>query len=128
MAEAHRFYLSGDYRGALGCLSSILQGPGRLARKAEAAYWAGFCHLKLGEFPAAQTRFKQAISELKLPHFLGPATAGLAESFMGQKNYSQAAACYQKALEQYPEFIEKEIAARRLAEAKSNSENAEHSK
>ena len=119
MREAHRLYLEGNYRAALGPLNAILEAQGPSKAEGEAAYWAGFCCLKLGEYFQAIQNFQMAIGRLKSPHLLGPAYVGSGDSYLGRRDYKQAYGYYEKALKFYSRFLDESIVKQKMKQARS---------
>ncbi|MBI2193858.1 MAG: SPOR domain-containing protein [Planctomycetes bacterium] len=124
MSEAYRHYLGGQYRQALESLRPWLQLPAGSPGVAEAAFWAGFCHLKLGDYVLAEKRFQTAVGGLGQPNFLGPAFVGLADSEMAQGHYREAVSHYERALQQFGAYVDRVRAEARASEAREHLPDA----
>ena len=121
LVEGQRCFLSGSYRKALRPLTEILDARGKSPWDGEAAYWAGFCHLRLGNYLDAEKRFSLAVEELTEPYLLGPGLVGLAESQHQQGKYRPAIAHYQRALAGYADFVDRTVVGQRVEAARRKS-------
>jgi len=121
LVDGQHCFLSGSYRKALRPLTEILDARGKSPVDGEAAYWAGFCHLRLGNYLDAEKRFSLAVEELTEAYFLGPGLVGLAESQHQQGKYRPAIVHYQKALESYADFVDRALVSQRVDAARRKS-------
>lgn len=118
LAEGREEFLSQKYREALEPFTSLVVGDVGSAAKSEAAYWAGFCYIKLGNYPKAEESFHLALEKLEQPYLVGPARAALADSLAAQGKFESAEREYARALKKYASYVDADVIRSRLANAR----------
>jgi tetratricopeptide (TPR) repeat protein len=96
----------GNYQEAVRPLEQVMISGGYAREEAEAAYWAGFCYLKLGKYDLAERRFQQAVHDLVESHLVGTAYVGLGDSLQAQGKRDKAREYYRRALDDHSTFID----------------------
>lgn len=124
ISRAQELFLAGDYKKALKPLEDVLSLGPRSRARAEAAYWAGFCYLKLNNYERASGSFRYAAAKLKTPFYKGPALVGLGDSEAMSGNYATAAKNYEQALSKYRKYIDAPEVEKRLGLAKAKEKAA----
>jgi cell division septation protein DedD len=121
MNLAQEYFLAGRYEEALVPLNELLGTKGRSTGRGEAAYWAGFCHLKLGDYRQATDRLRQALSDLKDPQRDGPGLVGLGDSLLGQGASREAEEQYAKALTAYSRYVDQELVRQKMVSTRGGA-------
>jgi len=113
-----------DYAAALAGFRFFLELHGQSALSANAQYWMGECHYRLGHFKDALDAFYNVISYYPLSQKLAASTLKIGQIYARQGDREKAQMMYERVTNQYPDSAEAEVARKALDGAIVKSEPA----
>ncbi|HVG02418.1 MAG TPA: tol-pal system protein YbgF [Nitrospira sp.] len=113
-----------DYNAALAGFRFFLELHGQSALSANAQYWMGECHYRLGHFKDALDAFYNVISYYPLSQKLAAATLKIGQIYGRQGDREKAQMMYERVTDQYPDSAEAEVARKALDGAVAKTEPA----
>jgi len=115
LAEAKALYSSKEYAKALEQFSALIQNAPDDLQKAEATLWQGRCHTALGNKADALEAYQSA-HELAEESLIGiQALENLASVYVSLGDYEKAEDTFEKAIADYPEICDADLASRDVA-------------
>ncbi len=114
-AQGEKYYLAGDFTGAISAFSDFLRQKPRSAYAARAFYFRGKAKLILEDYEAAREDFLQAHKKARTDEVRAGALIGLGDVDFVQDNYSSAKAYYKRALKLPQENYDADILLYKLA-------------
>jgi tol-pal system protein YbgF len=103
-----------DYTAALAGFQFFLELHGQSALSANAQYWMGECHYRLGHFKDALGAFYNVISYYPLSQKLAASTLKIGQIYARQGDREKAQMMYERVTDQYPDSAEAEVARKAL--------------
>ena len=113
-----------DYNAALAGFRFFLELHGQSALSANAQYWMGECHYRLGHFKDALGAFYNVISYYPSSQKLAASTLKIGQIYSRQGDREKAQMMYERVTDQYPDSAEAEVARKALEAAGAKSEPA----
>ena len=111
-----------DYAAALAGFRFFLELHGQSSLSANAQYWMGECHYRLGHFKDALDAFYNVISYYPLSQKLAASTLKIGQIYTRQGDREKAQMMYERVTDQYPDSPEAEVARKALDGAIAKSD------
>lgn len=110
-----------DYEAALAGFRFFLEIHRQSSLAANAQYWIGECHFRLGHYKDALKSFYDVISYYPLSPKLAASSLKIGQTYTKLKDHEKARMMYERVIDEYPDSSEAEIARKALeAEAARN--------
>lgn len=106
-----------DYEAALAGFRFFLELHGQSALAANAQYWAGECHYRLGHYKEALTAFYNVVSYYPLSPKLAGSTLKIGKIYTKLHDDEKARMMYERVLTQFPDSQEASLARTALEAA-----------
>jgi tol-pal system protein YbgF len=103
-----------DHEAALAGFRFFLELHGQSSLAANAQYWAGECHYRLGRYKEALKSFYHVVSYYPLSPKLAASTLKIGQTYTRLKDHEKARMTYERVVDQYPESAEAELARKAL--------------
>ena len=113
-----------DYKAALAGFRFFLELHGQSALSANAQYWMGECHYRLGHLKEALDAFYNVISYYPQSQKLAASTLKIGQIYGRQSDREKAQMMYERVTDQYPDSAEAEVARTALDGAVAKTELA----
>jgi tol-pal system protein YbgF len=113
-----------DYEAALAGFRFFLEIHGQSSLAANAQYWIGECHFRLGHYKDALKSFYDVVSYYPLSPKLAASSLKIGQTYTKMKDYEKANMMYERVVDQYPDSAEAEIARKALDAAAARAEPA----
>ena len=111
-----------DYEAALAGFRFFLELHGQSSLAANAQYWIGECHYRLGHYKDALKSFYDVVSYYPLSPKLAASSLKIAQTYTKIKDHEKARMMYERVVDQYPDSAEAEIARKALEAAAARDE------
>ena len=111
-----------DYEAALAGFRFFLELHGQSSLAANAQYWIGECHYRLGHYKEALKSFYDVVSYYPLSPKLAASSLKIGQTYTKMKEYEKANMMYERVVDQYPDSAEAEIARKALEAAAARAE------
>jgi tol-pal system protein YbgF len=111
-----------DYEAALAGFRFFLELHGQSSLAANAQYWIGECHFRLGHYKEALKSFYDVVSNYPLSPKLAASSLKIGQTYTKMKDHEQARMMYERVVDQYPDSSEAEIARKALEAAVARNE------
>ena len=111
-----------DYEAALAGFRFFLELHGQSSLAANAQYWIGECHYRLGHYKDALKSFYDVVSYYPLSPKLAASSLKIAQTYTKIKDHEKARMMYERVVDQYPDSAEAEIARKALDAAAARDE------
>jgi len=89
---------------------------------ANAQYWIGECHFRLGHYQEALKSFYDVVSYYPLSPKLAASSLKIGQTYTKLKDHEKARMMYERVVDQYPDSAEAEIARKALETAAAPNE------
>jgi len=103
-----------DYEAALAGFRFFLELHGQSSLAANAQYWTGECHYRLGHYKEALKSFYDVVSYYPLSPKLAASSLKIGQTYTKMKDHEKARMMYERVIDQYPDSSEAEIARKAL--------------
>jgi tol-pal system protein YbgF len=103
-----------DYEAALAGFRFFLELHGQSSLAANAQYWIGECHYRLGHYKEALKSFYDVVSYYPLSPKLAASSLKIGQTYTKMKDHEKARMMYERVIDQYPDSSEAEIARKAL--------------
>jgi len=103
-----------DYEAALAGFKFFIELHGQSSLAANAQYWIGECHYRLGHYKEALKSFYVVVSNYPLSPKLAASSLKIGQIYSKMKDHEQARLMYEQVVDQYPDSSEAEIARKAL--------------
>jgi tol-pal system protein YbgF len=103
-----------DYEAALAGFRFFIELHGQSSLAANAQYWIGECHYRLGHYKEALKSFYVVVSTYPLSPKLAASSLKIGQIYSKMKDHEQARMMYEQVVDQYPDSSEAEIARKAL--------------
>lgn len=103
-----------DYEAALAGFRFFLELHGQSSLAANAQYWIGECHFRLGHYKEALKSFYDVVSYYPLSPKLAASSLKIGQTYTKMKDHEKARMMYERVVDQYPDSSEAEIARKAL--------------
>jgi len=103
-----------DYEAALAGFHFFLELHRQSSLAANAQYWIGECHYRLGHYKEALKSFYDVVSYYPLSPKLAASSLKIAQTYTKMKDHEKAHMMYERVVDQYPDSAEAEIARKAL--------------
>jgi tol-pal system protein YbgF len=103
-----------DYEAALAGFRFFIELHGQSSLAANAQYWIGECHYRLGHYKEALKSFYVVVSNYPLSPKLAASSLKIGQIYSKLKDPEQARMMYEQVVDQYPDSSEAEIARKAL--------------
>jgi tol-pal system protein YbgF len=113
-----------DYEAALAGFRFFLELHGQSSLAANAQYWSGECHYRLGRYKEALKSFYHVVSYYPLSPKLAASTLKIGQTYTRLKDHEKARMTYERVVDQYPESAEAELARKALDVAPMRDEES----
>ena len=117
-------YKHKDYEAALAGFRLFLELHKQSSLAANAQYWIGECHYRLGHYKEALKSFYDVVSYYPLSPKLAASSLKIAQTHTKMKDHEQARMMYERVIDQYPDSPEAEIARKALETSADRNEPA----
>lgn len=111
-----------DYEAALAGFRFFLELHGQSSLAANAQYWIGECHFRLGHYKEALKSFYDVVSYYPLSPKLAASSLKIAQTYTKIKDHEKARMMYERVVDQYPDSAEADIARKALETAAERDE------
>jgi tol-pal system protein YbgF len=111
-----------DYEAALAGFRFFLELHGQTSLAANAQYWIGECHFRLGHYKEALKSFYDVVSYYPLSPKLAASSLKIGQTYTKMKDFEKARMMYERVIDQYPDSSEAEIARKALDAAAARNE------
>ncbi len=111
-----------DYEAALAGFRFFLELHGQSSLAANAQYWIGECHFRLGHYKEALKSFYDVVSYYPLSPKLAASSLKIGQTYTKLKDQEKARMMYERVIDQYPDSAEAEIARKALETAGAPNE------
>jgi len=111
-----------DYEAALAGFRFFLELHGQSSLAANAQYWIGECHFRLGHYQEALKSFYDVVSYYPLSPKLAASSLKIGQTYTKLKDHEKARMMYERVVDQYPDSAEAEIARKALETAAAPNE------
>src|SRR5215467_14886632 len=106
-----------DYEAALAGFRFFLELHGQSSLAANAQYWIGECHFRLGHYQEALKSFYDVVSYYPLSPKLAASSLKIGQTYTKLKDHEKARMMSERVVDQYPDSAEAEIARKALETA-----------
>jgi tol-pal system protein YbgF len=113
-----------DYEAALAGFRLFLELHRQSSLAANAQYWIGECHFRLGHYQEALKSFYDVVSYYPLSPKLAASSLKIGQTYTKMKDHEKARMMYERVIDQYPDSSEAEIAKKALETAAARNEPA----
>ncbi len=113
-----------DYEAALAGFRLFIELHGQTALAANAQYWVGECHFRLGRYKDALKAFSSVVSYYPLSPKLTASTLKIGQTYTKLKDHEKARMMYERVVDQYPDSPEAEIARKAIEADTTRNEPA----
>ncbi len=103
-----------DYEAALAGFRFFLELHGQSSLAANAQYWIGECHFRLGHYKEALKSFYDVVSYYPLSPKLAASSLKIGQIYTKMKDHEKARLMYERVVDQHPDSSEAEIARKAL--------------
>jgi tol-pal system protein YbgF len=103
-----------DYEAALAGFRFFIELHGQSSLAANAQYWIGECHYRLGHYKEALKSFYVVVSNYPLSPKLAASSLKIGQIYSKMKDHEKARMMYEQVVDQYPDSSEAEIARKAL--------------
>lgn len=103
-----------DYEAALAGFRFFLELHSQSSLAANAQYWIGECHFRLGHYKEALKSFYDVVSYYPLSPKLAASSLKIGQTYTKMKDHEKARMMYERVVDQYPDSSEAEIARKGL--------------
>src|SRR5262249_30522312 len=90
---------------------------------ANAQYWIGECHYRLGHYKEALKSFYDVVSYYPLSPKLAASSLKIGQTYTKMREYEKANMMYERVVDQYPDSAEADIARKDLEAAAARAES-----
>jgi tol-pal system protein YbgF len=111
-----------DYEAALAGFRFFLELHGQSSLAANAQYWIGECHYRLGHYKEALKSFYDVVSYYPLSPKLAASSLKIGQTYTKMKDHEKARMMYERVIDEYPDSSEAEIARKALDAAAALNE------
>jgi tol-pal system protein YbgF len=115
-------YKHKDYEAALAGFRFFLELHGQSSLAANAQYWIGECHYRLGHYKEALKSFYDVVSYYPLSPKLAASSLKIAQIYTKMKDQEKSRMMYERVVDQYPDSAEAEIARKALEASAARDE------
>jgi tetratricopeptide (TPR) repeat protein len=99
--QGKAYYQAGNWQSALNCFNQLLSDPAS-PDVAEANYWIGLCYERMGRSADAIASFQAQVAQFPSNRKSPAAMINIGKCYIDNKQYDQALAEYNQALQNYP--------------------------